>query len=618
MGRTRSIIALILVPVSMAGCGQSAGRPSSEDAFRTITEVGKRLGAKLSPADLERLAGDQAALLHALTSDERQSLSTEYLRFEVDRPARVTIAVPDGPPPFWLRQAGFLPSSVSIRHADGPFSLWSKAVGAGTVGLGVNSLDRRARGHYLVFVRGLEERASISRAEPGRWNVLTVDRATAPYADDARPFDALPAELAGSTLLQPRREWRDSTALVRSKVWKTRLSSGRKPDQVVVAFGEDPRHSLAWSWRTDPSSTSSIVRLQRLDGSSPRRAVGTVRTITSEGLLNDPSILRHVVTADGLDPDTTYRYSVGDGSVSGWSRWFEARTAPGGDRDYAFLAMGDPQCGLEEWGKLLHAARSRRPDAGFLLIAGDLVDRGNERSNWDHFFLRAAGVFEGLPLAPCVGNHEYLDRGPAIFAGSFVLPRNGPAGVPHGLTYAFEYSDTFIAVLDSNPAVYSAEMARKIGDWLDRKLSETSARWRLVVFHHPIYPSHPSREQPQLGEAWVPILDKHRVDLVLQGHDHAYLRTYPMRGGRPATAGEAGTVYVVSVSGQKFVPVASRDYAARAFADVATYQTVDVSPRRGTLCYRAFDIDGRELDRLELEKPRSASIAGAPRPSAAR
>ncbi|HEY2155522.1 MAG TPA: metallophosphoesterase family protein, partial [Isosphaeraceae bacterium] len=386
----------------------------------------------------------------------------------------------------------------------------------------------------------------------------------------------------------------------------------------VVSFGNDPAHSLVWTWRTDPSKASSVVRLEHLDGTSRRQIEGTVRTITSDGLLNDPLIHRHVVVAEGLEPDTVYRYSVGDGTDAGWSPWFEARTGPVGDRDYAFLAMGDPQCGLEEWGKLLQSARSRRPDAGFLLIAGDLVDRGNERSNWDHFFLRAAGVFEQLPLMPCVGNHEYLDRGPTIFAGSFRLPNTGPTGVPHDLTYSFEYSDTFVAVLDSNPAVYSAKIARTIADWLDRKLAETSARWKLVVFHHPIYPSHPSREQPQLGEAWVPILDKHHVDLVLQGHDHAYLRTQPMRRGRPAESGETGTVYVVSVSGQKFVPTADRSYAARSFADMATYQTIDVSPQKATLLYRAYDIDGREQDRLEIDKPRSEPMANGRRRVAAR
>ena len=101
--------------------------------------------------------------------------------------------------------------------------------------------------------------------------------------------------------------------------------------------------------------------------------------------------------------------------------------------------MGDPQCGLEEWGNLLKAARKRRPDAGFLLIAGDLVDRGNERSNWDHFFLRAAGVFEDLPLMPCVGNHEYLDKGPAIFAACVRVAVQWAARRAPRLIYSFEY-----------------------------------------------------------------------------------------------------------------------------------------------------------------------------------
>ena len=115
----------------------------------------------MSPADLERLADDEGALLRALTGVKRGSLTTGYLRFRLDRPALVTIAVPAGPVPFWLREAGFMPTAETVGHPGGPFTLWSRKVGAGMVGLGVNSLDRRARGHYLVFVRGTEGRASI-------------------------------------------------------------------------------------------------------------------------------------------------------------------------------------------------------------------------------------------------------------------------------------------------------------------------------------------------------------------------------------------------------------------------------------------------------------------------
>ncbi len=609
-GRRMGIV-LYLASALVAGCGRPVDPARLPRASETIVEVGKRLGATLSPSDLERLADDPERLLRQLTASERLSLGRGYLRFRVDRPVIVGVAVPDRPAAFWLADAGFRRVGTTVPHPDGPFDLWTRRFEAGTVGLGVNALDRRARGHYAVFVRGVDGTASIEAMNPDGWRDVPVVAGVGPYSDDASPFAAIPPDLAQARLLQPRRDSRDATALVRGKVWKTRVPSSSRPDQVVVSFGDDPAHSLAWTWRTDPSVSASVVKLEGPDGRSVRR-VGGIRPITSEGLLNDPKVHRHVVEAGGLEPDTVYRYAVGDGSESGWGPWFSVRTAPEGDRDYTFLAMGDPQCGLEDWGKLLHAARSRNADAGFLLIAGDLVDRGNERGNWDHFFLRAAGVFEVLPLMPCVGNHEYLDRGPMIFAGSFRLPNNGPNDVPHGLTYAFEYSDAFVAVLDSNPAVYSAPMARRLAGWLDERLARTKARWKFVVFHHPIYPSHPSREQPQLAEAWVPVLDRHKVDLVLQGHDHAYLRTYPMQGGRVVGPTDGGTVYVVSVSGQKFVPLADRDYTARGFADVATYQTIDISPRRGTLLYRALDIEGRELDRLELSKPLRTSIAERP------
>jgi acid phosphatase type 7 len=605
----RILLVVTLGSALVAGCGRSVDPSSLPRASDALVEVGKRLGKTLPPESLTTLGEIEGRLVAALNTQERQALGRAYLRFRVDRPVEVDVAIPGGRVPFWLGDAGFAATGRVLSHPEGPFRIWSRRFPAGTVGLGVNALDRNARGHYTVFVRSESGTPTIEGLDPSGWNVTKVSSETSPYVDDARPFASIPPDLRGSLILKPRREWSDSTALVRGKIWKTRVPSSPTPDQIVVSFGADPRHMLVWSWRTDPSVHESAVRIERVDGTGKAQLSGDVIPISSDGLLNDPVILRHRVYARDLEPDTVYRYAVGDGSADGWSPWQTVRTAPDSERDYAFMTMGDPQCGLEEWGKLLSEARRRRPDAGFLVIAGDLVDRGNERTNWDHFFLRAAGVFEGLPLMPCVGNHEYLDKGPEIFGATFPLPRNGPADERLRLVYSFEYSDSFVAVLDSNPAVYSAEMARVQAEWLDARLATTKARWKFVVFHHPVYASHTSREQPQLGKAWIPIFDKHHVDMVLQGHDHAYLRTYPMREGSAVSDPGRGTVYVVSVSGQKFVPLAERSYTARGFADVATYQIIDISPRKGVLLYRAFDVDGRELDRLELAKPLHQAVA---------
>ena len=143
-------------------------------------------------------------------------------------------------------------------------------------------------------------------------------------------------------------------------------------------------------------------------------------------------------------------------------------------------------------------------------------------------------------------------------------------------------------------------------------MTRTRATWKFVTFHHPVYASHPTRENPPIGQAWGPIFDKHHVDMVLQGHDHAYLRTQPMRAGHPVGSTSEGTVYVVSVSGDKFSGQDQRDYTARGFTNLATYQTIDIKVHEKRLIYRSFDREGREVDALIIDKGAgSTRVAGA-------
>ena len=236
-------------------------------------------------------------------------------------------------------------------------------------------------------------------------------------------------------------------------------------------------------------------------------------------------------------------------------------------------------------------------------MAGDLVDRGNERTNWDHFFLRAESIFDRVPVMPAVGNHEYLDQGPRLYNAFFRLPDNGPEGVAPGLVYHFQYGSALFAVLDSTLAVMSPTQARKQAEWLDRVLAESQAEWKFVMFHHTIYPSHPVRDNPVIREHWVPIFDKHHVDMVLQGHDHAYLRTHPMKANRRVSTSAEGTTYVVAVSGDKFSGQGNRDYIEVGQTGLSTYQTLEIDEIAHRLTYRAWGDDGEVVDSLIIDKP---------------
>jgi hypothetical protein len=589
-----------------AGCGpRSEELPPARDV---VASVAVRLGRTIPPEKLTEIAARGDRVLEQLTRQERWALGRSSTRFRVDRRVVVTVAAHARSIPFWLADQGFRRLEATIRNEDGEFRLFEKTFEPGVVGLGLSALDHRSQAHYAIFVRA--ERGRELRIEP----VDSVEipqrpaiEGESPYVDASKPFGPLPESLLGSTLLLTSNALKDDGALAPpGRVWKTRQPSSARPDQVVVSFGGDPARELSFTWRTSPDVRRSVVQWipwNQPDFQSASTIAGDSHPVTSDGLLNDPVILRHRVRVTGLEPDTVYAYRVGDGSETGWSERSTIRTAPDRPRDFQFLYLGDAQNGLEQWGELLRSAVKRNPNAGFLLIAGDLVDRGNERSNWDHFFLRAAGTFDNIPLMPCVGNHEYLDKGPVTYRNTFDLPANGPAGLDPNLAYAFEYADAFVAVLDSTQALYDRTAARNQAAWLDEALEKTRKTWKFVVFHHPVYASHLSRENPAIGEAWVPVFDKHHVDLVLQGHDHAYLRTYPMRAGKPVASTDQGTVYVVSVSGEKHYEQNPRDYTARGLVNVSTYQTIDVRVRERILTYRSFDREGREVDALEIHKP---------------
>ena len=621
MGTNRRKVGCLLVVLSwLAGvpaCGPRVATDDLPTARETMVGVGKRLGRAKSPGELTEAAKRSDRVLRLLTRDERHALGRNAIRFRVDRPTVVSIAASARALPFWLADRGFVATGETLRDEDGERLVYRKSFPAGTIGLGINALDRATPSHYAVFLRAEGEGVPrVEMVEPPDLRVVDLAEGVSPHVDASRPFDSIPPGLLGSRLLQTSHRRRHDATLATGRVWKTHQPSGPTPDQVVVSFGEDPTSALSFTWRTDPSVKASAVRIARQGApDSPRILQGDVHAVASDGLLNDPTIHRHRVVATGLEPDASYVYAVGDGSPGGWGAEHAVRTAPSALRDFGFLYLGDAQCGLERWGELLHKAHERRPDAGFLLLAGDLVDRGNERTNWDHFFLRAAGVFEEIPFMPAVGNHEYLDKGPLIYRGTFDLPANGPSGIDPNLVYSFEYSDAFVAVLDSNLGIHDSRTARVQAEWLDEALARTKATWKFVTFHHPVYASHVSRENPELAAAWGPVFDRHHVDMVLQGHDHAYLRTRPMRGGRGVAPPAEGTVYVVSVSGEKFYEQDPRDYTVKGMTNLATYQTIDIRVKEKRLTYRAFDRDGEEVDELVIEKGAAgARLAGPASP----
>jgi len=85
-----------------------------------------------------------------------------------------------------------------------------------------------------------------------------------------------------------------------------------------------------------------------------------------------------------------------------------------------------------------------------------------------------------------------------------------------------------------NVAFYSLNsnyMDKKQVQWLENELAKDTSDWKVCFFHHTPYSSARKHgSDGQLREIVEPIFLKHRVNLVLTGHDHVYERIKPQKG----------------------------------------------------------------------------------------
>jgi 3',5'-cyclic AMP phosphodiesterase CpdA len=312
----------------------------------------------------------------------------------------------------------------------------------------------------------------------------------------------------------------------------------------------------------------------------------------------------HSASFTGLVPNTMYVYRVGDGT--NWSEWSQFTTASDRPEPLTFIYVGDAQNDIFSlWSRVIRAGYSKAPGAQFIIHAGDLVDAGNSDAEWGDWFRAAGWINAATPSVPAAGNHEYAageggDRKLSRhWQSQFTLPRNGPEGLEES-SYYFDIQGVRVVVLNSSEK--REEQAR----WLDELLSDNPNRWTIATFHHPVLSAMESRDNKALREQWQPVFDKHKVDLVLQGHDHTYARSN-LVGGDNVQAVEAGTVYVVSVAGPKMGRLANRDepWWARAAEGTQLYQVIRIDG--DSLFYESHTARGQVYDAFELHKRQGAA-----------
>ena len=380
--------------------------------------------------------------------------------------------------------------------------------------------------------------------------------------------------------------------------------AGRRPSRVVLTWRDDPARTQAVTWRTDALVDESFAEIAEASanpgfGALARRSPARTTAVAVPA----GTAYYHEARFTALRPNTQYAYRVGDGTT--WSEWFQFRTASLTPAPFSFIYLGDAQNDIRSlWSRTIRAAFMEAPRARFVVHAGDLVNVGESDESWGEWFGAGSWMNGMIPQVPAVGNHEYgrLNREDPrqlapLWRQQFSLPEDGPEGLAETV-YSFDYQGARIIVLNSAEDSRLDEQA----EWLESRLEDHRNRWTIVVFHHPVFSVAADRDNPQVRAAWKPLFDKYDVDLVLQGHGHTYGRGESGSEAVPRRE-EAGTVYVVSVSGPKMYEVGKdRTWATRTGANVQLFQVITVSPQ--ALRFEARTVTGQLFDAFEIQKSR--------------
>ena len=242
-------------------------------------------------------------------------------------------------------------------------------------------------------------------------------------------------------------------------------------------------------------------------------------------------ITLHRLVLQALEPETTYHYRIRTADAHAGP--FTFRTPVHRSTPFSFAVFGDSRTSPEQSAAIGRQMASHRPH--FLLHTGDLVSNGTIYEQWEEqFFAPFGDAIAHIPFFPVLGNHEQNSE---HFYRFF----------PSGSWYSFDCGNARFIALDTNTASGGFGPGTEQYAWLERTLAETSALWRIVWFHHPPYSSGNHGPSVEQREALAPLLERYQVDVVFNGHDHIYERSFAMRANRRQD--ESGVIYVVTGGG---------------------------------------------------------------------
>lgn len=567
--------------------------PTERPVAETMDQIVSRLLEEFNSSHLDTVGHD--FILQYISEDEKSSLGSQFWNFGINVPATVSVMrdTQQKNVPFWLEKSGFEKSTLEVKNSQTTYEVWQKNYNAGRVDLGINGFEKH-RPVYFVSVAPLnpDDSLQITPVFPEHQYFQRMEKGSFTYHDwDELTLVYVPEALQGQVLLSTIRGRAREAHLI-DAFRKTKFPSSLMPDQIVLTWSGEASTTMDIQWRSGHSVQKGTVRYWIKEDRDTLETTAEKYRMEDRLLLNDQFINRFTANLQHLKPGTTYEYMVkNDGRYSSEKKSFT--TAKADPSSFSFIWTGDVH-NSKVWGKMVLDAWEKHPRTRFLMAAGDLVNTGLYRDDWDELFHYPSPVFASIPFMAVPGNHDSQDGlGAWMYKEMFSYPDQAPSPSMAEMTYSFSYQNAFFLMIDATFPI------KEQSHWIEEQLAKSKSDWKFAMFHFPPYNSIEFYEE--IITEWVPIFDKYHVDMVMSGHFHYYLRTKPLHAGKVMESPAGGTIYLMSIGTTgKNKEMKDAPYAALQFGGEHLYQHVVIKDK--TLTYTSYGLDGRTRDHLAIFK----------------
>ena len=311
------------------------------------------------------------------------------------------------------------------------------------------------------------------------------------------------------------------------------------PSMINVMFGENGNNTRTFTFQT-PLTENGFVKIRK-DGETKWHSFETNIEMFSN-LDGDVSVHRCIIR--DLEPGL-YEYQVGtEGCVSdNYSFEIKEFNEENGMR---ILWTTDQQAWSKReydvWQMCARFLNEKQQNLDvpfdFHLNTGDISQNANRKFEWSYYYDYAKDITRNMPHVITCGNNDLIDKKYSDAFNYYITAENQK----WNSVYAFDLGFVHFVCLNSNEDQTFGGPGKEFEDtnafleaqaqWLDEHLTEVEARevqprWVIVFAHLSAF----TVARVKRLQRWVAPIEKHKVDMFLCGHNHAWSVSKPLYTG---------------------------------------------------------------------------------------